>query len=149
MSVRCSGGEIQPISSELVDLALPAHKKAVPAQALIAEPRSIAAVESKRTSESILNARLDMNRDIVKPMPAKHETPTNCVVDRSDLIAHRALTANQQLIKIPIGFPMQSPRIIPDVSELMLKDALLKTIPALKNAKSGIMSKLATLCSMC
>lgn len=96
--------------------------------------------------------KIAMNMDIVKPIPANKPTPAIC---HQLLPSGKALSFKRvqikDVIKIPIGFPSNSPKVIPspneEVNPPIISDS--KVILVLAKANMGIMIKLTGFVKAC
>lgn len=87
------------------------------------------------------NARVAMNNDIVKPIPASQAAPNRPVHESSGGgVASRIFAEAQAKPHIPTGLPMNSPRVTPKLTRCVAAAKLLpKTrTPAFANANSGL-----------
>ena len=105
---------------------------------------------------SLSNASVEINIDMVKPMEASMPKPTIVrLVMTLGKVAQRILTIKKVAPTTPRGFPMSKPKATPSATWLEnISDTLkfVKLIPALEMAKIGIMRNVTTgikVCSSC
>src|SRR5687767_4606890 len=112
-----------------------------PAIPATTDARRIPTFAASKSGESP-KARLPTNRDIVNPIPARHDTPRiERQVAPAGSSATPDLTATQLNSITPNGFPISSPATTPSATRFARRPAApSSTTPAFAKAKSGMMA---------
>lgn len=93
-------------------------------------------------------AKFAINIDMVKPIPARNETPIKCLkLTPSGNPDNPVLIDNNDISKIPRKLPTIKAKAI--VSEYLKSKSVPILIPALAKAKTGMIKYATQLCNLC
>jgi hypothetical protein len=126
-------------------------KKMLPHTAAAPEATRIPIFDISR-KVPLLNARLAMNNDMVKPIPHIQLAPKTWRQETSvGGVAKLSLAESQATVKMPKGFPINNPRVTPKLTGCLTAATTFPRTrtPAFANAKRGITKKLTQGCKRC
>ena len=102
--------------------------------------------------DELLNARVAIKIDMVKPMPANKPAPKRCRHEVwAGRVPHLSCTVIKEAANIPRGLPINKPAMMPQLSVVLILAVMCsgKTMAVLASAKIGMMKKFTGVCNLC